>query len=207
LHDPRPDFRAGGIKILICISAWLPGPMTCACYYEDVHANGSTMRDVRAADEGPAPLWGRRIGILALAVIVVLGALGLFGVRSRTVEASAVGYTMRVTYPQTARAGLDVPWRVEIRHPGGFGAALTLAVSADYFRMFETQGFYPTPDHVGDDGSFVYMTFDNPVGDRFVLDYDAYIQPAAQIGKSATVKLIVDHVVMVQTHLETWLLP
>jgi hypothetical protein len=178
-----------------------------ACYYEDVQATDSLMRDVRAADEGPAPRWGRRVGVLVLTVIVVLGALGLFGVRSRTVSATLGGYTLHVTYPQTARAGLDVPWRVEVRHPGGFGPALTVAVSADYFRMFETQGFYPTPDHVGDDGNFVYMTFDGPIGDRFVLDYDAYIQPAAQLGKSATVKVIVAHVVVVEAHLKTWLLP
>lgn len=165
------------------------------------------MRGVKAADEGAAPRWGRRIGTAALAVIVLLGAFGLLGVRSRTTDAAASGYTLHVTYPQVARAGLDVPWRAEVQHPGGFGKELTLAVSTDYFRMFETQGFYPTPDHVGDDGQFVYMTFDNPVGSEFVLDYDAYIQPAAQLGKSATVKVIVAHTVVVETHLETWLLP
>jgi hypothetical protein len=165
------------------------------------------MRDVKAADEGVAPRWGRRVGIAVLSIVVLLGAFGLLGVKSRTTDAVASGYTLHVTYPQIARAGLDVPWRAEVRHSGGFGKELTLAISADYFRMFETQGFYPTPDHVGDDGTFVYMTFDNPVGDEFVLDYDAYIQPAAQLGKTATVKVIVAHIVVVQAHLETWLLP
>jgi len=165
------------------------------------------MRTVTAADEGPLPQWGRRIGVLVLSAIVLLGAFGFFGVRSRTVDATGDGYTLHVTYPQTARAGLDVPWRAEVQHTGGFGKELTVAVSADYFRMFETQGFYPTPDHVGDDGTFVYMTFDNPVGDKFVVDYDAYIQPAAQLGKSATVEVIVAHDVVVTAHLKTWLLP
>jgi hypothetical protein len=140
-------------------------------------------------------------------VIVVLGGAGLFGVRSRTVEVSSYGYTMQVVYPQVARSGLDVPWRVELQHAGGFGNALTVAVSTDYFRMFETQGWYPSPDHVADDGQFVYMTFDNPVGDHFVLDYDAYIQPAAQIGKAATVEVIVDHTIVAKADLKTWLLP
>lgn len=172
-----------------------------------MHGSGSTLRNVPTTDEGPAPRWGRRIGVAVLFVIVVLGGLGLLGVRSRTVETSSYGYTLKVVYPQVARSGLDVPWRVEVQHDGGFGKALTVAVSTDYLRMFETQGWYPSPDHVGNDGQFVYLTFDSPVGDRFVLDYDAYIQPAAQVGKSATVKVIVDHTVVAQADLETWLLP
>jgi hypothetical protein len=165
------------------------------------------MRTVKAADEGAAPRWGRRIGVCGLSVIVLLGAIGLLGVRSRTVDATSNGYTLHVTYPQTARAGLDVPWRAEVHHGGGFGKELTVAVSTDYFRMFETQGFYPTPDHMADDGTFVYLTFDNPVGDEFVVDYDAYIQPSAQLGKSATVEVIVANSVVVTAHVKTWLLP
>jgi hypothetical protein len=165
------------------------------------------LRNVPTTDEGPAPQWGRRIGVAVLLVIVVLGGLGVLGVRSRTLETSSYGYTLRIVYPQVARAGLDVPWRVEVEHSGGLGKAVTIAVSSDYLRMFETQGWYPTPDHVADDGRFVYMTFDNPVGDRFVLDYDAYIQPAAQLGKSATVEVIVDHTVVAHADLKTWLLP
>jgi hypothetical protein len=165
------------------------------------------LRNVPDTAEGPAPQWGRRIGVAVLFVIVVLGGLGLFGVRSRTVETSSSGYTLRVVYPQVARSGLDVPVRVEVQHAGGFGKALTVAITSDYLRMFETQGWYPTPDHVGSDGQFEYMTFDNPVGDTFVLDYDAYIQPSAQIGKSATVEVIAGHVVVAHADLKTWLLP
>jgi hypothetical protein len=165
------------------------------------------MEGVRAADEGAAPRWGRRVGVAILLVIVVVGALGYLGVRSRTVHNSANGYTVSVTYPQVARAGLDVPWRVHVHHPGGFTSDLTLAVSQNYFRMFETQGFFPDADSVTANGRFVYFTYTKPDGEDFVLDYDTYIQPAAQLGKPATVQVIVDKVVVVQTHLRTWLLP
>ena len=73
--------------------------------------------------------------------------------------------------------------------------------------MFETQGFFPDPDSATNDGSFVYLTFTKPRGDDFVLDYDAYIQPAAQVGKSAVVKLLLEDTVVARTDLRTWLVP
>jgi hypothetical protein len=140
-------------------------------------------------------------------VIVLLGATGALGVRTHTVRATGAGYTLTVTYPQTARAGLDIAWRARVHHEGGFGGKVTLAVSTDYFRMFETQGFYPDADSSTNDGRFVYFTFVAPPGNDFLVDYDAYIQPSSQLGKSATVQVIVDKQVAVQAHLRTWLLP
>jgi hypothetical protein len=172
-----------------------------------MRSSTSTLRDVVTADEGAGPVWGRRVGVFALLVLVILGGSGLLGVRSRTVDASEGGYTLHVTYPQTARAGLDVPWRAHVHHAGGFPGDLTLAISTDYFRMFETQGFYPDADSSSNDGTFVYLTFSKPDGEDFVLDFDAYIQPAAQLGKPATVRVIIGGSVVVQTHLKTWLLP
>jgi hypothetical protein len=172
-----------------------------------VSGGDSTLRHVLRAHEGPAPRWGRRLGIAVLLVVVAVGAIGGFGVRSRTVRAEQSGYTLQVTYPQTARAGLDVPWRARVHRAGGFSSDLTLAISTDYFRMFETQGFYPDADSVTNDGRFVYLTFTKPTGDDFVLDYDAYIQPGSQLGKSATVEVMVGGVVMVRATLRTWLLP
>jgi hypothetical protein len=167
----------------------------------------STLRDVRRAADGPPSRPVQRIGLAVLLVIVLAGALGVFGVHSRTTSTRSGGYELSVTYPQTARAGLDVPWRTRVHHAGGFDSAITLAVSTDYWRMFETQGFFPDADSSTNDGHFVYLTFQKPRGTDFVLDYDAYIQPAAQLGKSATVKLIVHGSVVAETTLHTWLVP
>jgi hypothetical protein len=166
------------------------------------------MEDVRPVDRGAAARWARRAGIAVLLVIVLLGAIGFFGVRSRTTTTTSHGYTMSVTYPQAARAGLDVPWRVRVHRDGGLPNQLTLAVSTDYFRMFETQGFYPNADSSSNDGTFVYFIFDTHAGSEdFVVDYDAYIQPAAQLGKSATVELLVGKRVVAKATLRTWLVP
>jgi hypothetical protein len=109
--------------------------------------------------------------------------------------------------PRTARAGLDVPFTVRVQHTGGLPSSITLAVSTDYFRMFETQGFYPDADSATNDGRFVNLTFTTPSGDDFVLDFDAYIQPGAQRGKSATVELIVRGSTVATVRLHTWLVP
>ena len=170
-------------------------------------AAASTLDDVAHRPERGAALVVRRCVIGVLFLLVVAGAVGVFGVHSRSATTSSGGYRLRVTYPQTARAGLDVPWRTEIDKPGGFNSNITIAVSSDYFRMFETQGFFPNADSMTNDGQFVYFSFDKPSGDRFVLEYDAYIQPASQIGKTATVELIVGGSVVAHTKIRTWLVP
>jgi hypothetical protein len=167
----------------------------------------STLADVARGRSSAAATWGHRVGFLLLLAVVVAGAVGVFGVHSRTALTRSNGYTLEVRYPQTARAGLDVPWRVIVHKPGGFAGPITLAVSTAYFRMFETQGFYPNADSSANDGSFVYFTFDHPHGEDFVMDYDAYIQPSAQLGKSATVRLIVGGTVEASTSIRTWLVP
>jgi hypothetical protein len=172
-----------------------------------VVTDDSTLRDVLAARDGPSPQWGRRTGTVVLLLVVVAGACGLFGVRSRTTTSTSAEWRLTVTYPRIARAGLDVPWRVTVHHPGGLPPKLTVAVSTDYFRMFETQGFFPDADSVTGDGRFVYFTFDTPKGSTFLVDYDAYIQPASQIGKEATVKVIVAGATVASSSLRTWLVP
>jgi hypothetical protein len=170
--------------------------------------SGTMLADVAPASAGPRPHWGRRAAVAVLLVVVVLGALGVFGVHSRTTSRTSNGYTLSVTFPQVARAGLDVPWRARVHRAGGVNSDITLAVSSAYFRMFETQGFYPDPDSATNDGRYVYMHFTGlRPGRDFVLEYDAYIQPASQIGKSGTVRLLVGGREMARASFHTWLVP
>ena len=167
----------------------------------------STLSDVRPAEQGPPPPWARRIGLTVLLLIVIAGALGVFGVHSRTNQVESGGYSLKVTYPQVARAGLDVAFHVAVHHPGGFDGQITIQISTDYFHLFETQGFFPDAASSANNGRFVSFTFDEPSSDNFRLDYDAYIQPAAQTGKSATVRLVMHGAIVASTTLHTWLLP
>lgn len=166
------------------------------------------LADARPATAGPRSRGWRWGGATALLVVVVLGAAGVFGVHSRTASTTGNGYTLTVTFPQSARAGLDVPLRIGVYNPGGIGHDLTLAISSDYFRMFESQGTYPDPNDATNDGRFVYLTFSKPPrGDDFLVDFDVYIQPGSQLGKSATVKLIVQGNEVARTAIRTWLVP
>jgi hypothetical protein len=170
-------------------------------------APGTTLTDVRRDARGGVGRWGRRGGTVVLALVVLAGALGLLGVRSGTVSAAAGGYHLSVTYAQVARAGLDVPFHVRVGHAGGFDGGVTLAITASYFGLFETQGFYPDPQSETNDGTDEIMTFAKPPGDTFQLDFDAYIQPASQVGRSGTVRLVRAGATVARVSVHTRLVP
>jgi hypothetical protein len=140
----------------------------------------STTTDLRS--DAPAALVGRRLVLVLVLLLVALNLGGMLGVRTDTVTRTKGGYTLSLDYPATGRAGLDVRWRVHVQHRGGFDKELTLALTGDYFDIFETQGFFPEPSAQVRDGEMLYLTFDAPDGESFTLDYDAYIQPASQRG-------------------------
>ena len=53
----------------------------------------------------------------------------------------------------------------------------------------------------------LYLTFDTPPADTFVLAYDAYIQPASQVGRSGTVAVVEDGRQVGSLDFQTTLLP
>jgi hypothetical protein len=152
--------------------------------------------------------WWRRFFLVLLAVVVAAGLAGLLGVRDATASAEQDGWSLQVRYAATARAGLDVPFVMTVRHEGGFDKQVTLALTADYFDIFETQGFHPEPSGETRDGHTLYLTFDAPPrGDTLTVSYDAYIQPAAQQGRSATVAVWVDQEQVASVDVRTRLVP
>lgn len=165
-----------------------------------------TAADARGRNH-PATVWVRRATLWVLAGLVLLALLTLFGVRSATTEVTGQGYRMSITYPRIARAGLDVPWRVTVAHPGGFGKALTLAVTGSYFDLFESQGMRPSPSSETRDADTYYLTFSAPQGDTFTVYLDTYVQPASQRGSSGTVTLMDGNIPRVTAHFSTWLWP
>jgi hypothetical protein len=138
---------------------------------------------------------------------VVAALFGAFGVHTRTTHATGGGYRLSVTYARTARSGLDIPWSVRVRHPGGFGKEIELAMTTHYFDIVETQGWTPEPSDETNDGTLTYRTFTAPPGDTFEVSLDAYIQPSSQRGRSGEVSVIVDGRAVVTARYATWLAP
>lgn len=166
----------------------------------------STLADLDEESSTTA-LWGRRVALFLLALLVVAALVGLLGVHTSTASAERGDWKLTVDYPRVARAGLDVRWRVHVQHPGGFGKSLTIAVSSSYWEIFETQGMWPQPDSEMRDGDTTYLEFDDPPGDTFVLDYDAYIQPSSQAGRTARVGVVVADSEVVGVTYKTRLVP
>jgi hypothetical protein len=174
-----------------------------------VNLPGSTLEGLETPAHDRTLLWVRR-GVLMLVLLVVLaGATSSLGVRSGHAHATRSGWTLDLTYARVARSGLDVPWRVTVEHAGGFTGPVKLAVTGGYFDIFETQGFHPEPSAETRDGQTLYLTFDPPPsGDTFVVAYDAYIQPASQVGRRGQVSVIdPDQQRLVTVTFQTLLLP
>ena len=156
-----------------------------------------------------AAIWVRRGALSALALVVAAGLSSYLGVHTSTASAHHDQWGLTLKYPQVARPGLDIQWQATVTHPGGLGEEVTLAISGDYFNIYETQGFHPQPSDETRDGRMLYLTFTAPPGDTFVVDFDTYVQPASQSGASATLAVVDPKTLSALTslHFRTHLMP
>jgi hypothetical protein len=139
---------------------------------------GSTIDGITAHEGSRISRWASRAFIVVLLLVCIAGGGGLLGGHTSRAAVAGGGYDLFLSYPGTARPGLDTLWELKVVHKGGFKGQLTVAVTATYFDLFETQGFYPTPSETTRDGEFVYLKFTPPPkGDTFVVMFDAYLQP------------------------------
>lgn len=168
----------------------------------------STLDDVAGPDRPDHGLWTRRIAVAVLSLLLITAATGWLGVRSRTEVAGKDGYRLAVTYAVVARAGLDVPLTLRVHEPQQIDHDVVIGITAGYFRIFETQGFFPEPSDVTSDGDTIWMTFSPPPSGRdLVIDYDAYIQPSSQRGATAVVTLVTGGISRAAVPIGTALVP
>jgi hypothetical protein len=175
-----------------------------------MRAATSTLEPVEGQDASRRAQLGRRAVLVGMAAFVGVGASGWLGLHSQRRTASAGGWTLQLDFPRVARAGLDVIWRVTVRRDEPFDPAvpLVLAVTGSFFDVFETQGFHPEPDGESRDGRWRYLEFVTADGsDTMVVDFDTYVQPSAQLGRDAEVRLLVEDVERVAVRWTTTLLP
>lgn len=168
----------------------------------------STLRGFQTPREGARSLWVRRGFLTLLLAFVVAGLMGVLGVRTQTVVHRESGWTLQLEHASVARAGLDVPWEVTVFRSGGFDGPITLAVTGEYLDIFESQAFHPEPSASRRDAQLLYLEFEPPpAGERFVVAYDAYIQPASQVGADGSVSVLDGGVAVATVEFRTSLLP
>jgi hypothetical protein len=112
--------------------------------------------------------WLRRIPLTLLVVYVALGAFGVLGERTSTVETTGE-YRLRVTYPATIRSGTDADWSISVRHPGGFDDGPRIGIDRTYLKLFRDVGLAPQPSSETTSGPWALWEFDPPGGDELVV--------------------------------------
>ena len=122
--------------------------------------------------------------MVALGLFLAVGALGFYGVRTRTVSAAAGGYELSVRYASVSRPGLATPWSLEVRRPGGFPDGLTVAVMSSYFDVFDENGLDPAPVEETSDGERTVWTFGPSAADTISVSFDARMEPGVQVTRA-----------------------
>lgn len=130
---------------------------------------------------------GRAVVLGVLAVFVIAGLAGVFGVRTTTVNSSDDDLDLRVTYPKVTRAGLAVALAVRVEREGGFTEPVTISVDTSYLQLFDQNGIMPAAASETVDEDRTSWTFDPPPGEVLTLWLDVRAEPAVQWGRRASV--------------------
>lgn len=126
----------------------------------------------------------RRLFVAALSLFLLFGALGVYGVRTRTRSATGGGYELSLTYATVSRPGLATPFSFEVRRQGGFPQGLTVAALSSYFDVYDENGFSPTPEEETADGERTIWTFGPSTADILTIALDARIEPGVQFKRA-----------------------
>ena len=149
----------------------------------------------------------RRGGLILLVGFLLLGAANLLGVRSSSVTASGGGFELTVTYAAVSRPGLSTPWAVRVRRPGGFDGPVTIATTDQYFNLFDENGLDPDPDAATATPGLLIWEFEPPAGEELTVSFDARLEPASHLGRSAETSILVDGAPVVSVRYTTVVMP
>jgi hypothetical protein len=149
----------------------------------------------------------RRVVLAALLLFVLAGLLNLLGVRMATVSQEAGNHELSVRYPIIGRPGLGMSWQIEVTRRGGFEGPVELAVDSTYFAIFDENGLDPSPASETPAGDMVIWMFDQPEGDRLVVDFDARFAPTWSLTEEGRVELRDGDEVLAAVGFRTWIMP
>jgi hypothetical protein len=168
----------------------------------------STTSDLPSTPRGRVETWSTRAGLLALALVVLAGAVGLLGPRKGDTSATSPDYRLEVEYPAITRAGEPAPLHVRVESPSGFDGPIQLAFCDDLFDDLDFQSWFPTPSKETGDTSQLLYEFDEPDGDVFEVSLDARSAPG-EFGEvqDCRVALLEEDVEQLAVSFKTWRMP
>lgn len=151
----------------------------------------------------------RRACFAALTLVLLLGALGLLGPRTREASARAGDVELTVGYPAVNRPGLAAKLSFEVRRQGGLNGPTTLAVSSSYLDALAEVTVDPEPATSTADADRTIWTFDPPPGaDTLEVSVQGRIHPSGRIGRPAgTVAVLQDGAPAVSVRFRTLVVP
>jgi hypothetical protein len=144
---------------------------------------GSTLPEEQTLDQLRRALWGRRVLVGLLTLIVAAALSGVLGVHARSTTASGGGYQVTVRHAVTARPGMTVPFEIEVRRDAGFSGPVQLAVSAHYLQALQVGTLLPQPASSTADDTLVVLSFDEPQGDTLHVTVQAEVDPSTDAGR------------------------
>ena len=151
----------------------------------------------------------RRLGLLLLAGLLVLGALNFFGGRTAKTSASANGYQLEVSYPRTGRPGIGAPIQIQVQKQGGFQGPVTVSMSSDYLDVLDVRNLVPDPQQSTSSDKAVTWQFNQPPGDTLGISISAEFDPDEHAGVHHGAVTVIDNngKPAVATHFTTWEAP
>ena len=127
-----------------------------------------------------------------MVLIVAAAMLGFLGLRLGNVAARSGNLEVDVRYATITRAGLPTPFTIEVSTRDGspLPDRVEVALSSDYFALFDENGLDPEPVESDADGENTYLTFE-PTGGHSTLaiDFDARAQTDVHWGTDAQVTI------------------
>jgi hypothetical protein len=159
----------------------------------DEHALVEGAHWIKHPDEAHRDMWIRRVVIAIVAVIVIVGAFGLLGVRKGHLSQTTGSIRVDVTYPRVARPGLAVPFRMSVT---GLDPATThvieVELSSGYADSFDFNNLTPDPESVARDREVITYEFLVEDSDELEMAFDTRVEPAVQSRRTADLSVTVD---------------
>ena len=170
---------------------------------------GETTSDLIDRPQSLSGRWLRRAGVGLLLLIVLAAGLDLFGPRTGELTRKGGDYTLRVVYPQIARAGEPAPLHVSITTSSQFDDTIQVRFCDSYFDHLDFQSWYPNPSAETTVPGWVIYEFDAPpTGSTLDISLDARVAPGQFGGRdTCAIEAMLDDAPVVSAAFTTWRAP